>query len=119
MNLGFKLGLGRFCPSFLSGVIGLHEVASALRFGPKFRSYLGLIYNNEAPPVRRVKINGGYGDYFPLYSGVPQGDPCSPILFLFITLKGSPGSSWMIIRGSRELRLTELISGLVSLLMIP
>ena len=46
--------------------------------------WVNLLYNRGAPPKRRIKVNGGKTDQFCLGSGVAQGCPLSPLLFLFI-----------------------------------
>ena len=43
-----------------------------------------MIYSEEAPPKRKLQINGQKGAPFALRSGVAQGCPLSPLLFLFI-----------------------------------
>ena len=42
------------------------------------------MYNTEAPPKRRVYANGYYSDWFEINSGVAQGCPLSPLLFLVV-----------------------------------
>ena len=42
------------------------------------------MYNTEAPPKRRVYANGYYSDWFDIKSGVAQGCPLSPLLFLVV-----------------------------------
>eukprot|EP00975_Prorocentrum_lima_P017803 3755465-Prorocentrum_lima.AAC.1 len=44
-----------------------------------------MLYDSGAPPTRRLHINGLRGPKFSLRSGVAQGCPLSPLLFLFIT----------------------------------
>ena len=43
-----------------------------------------LMYNKDKPPKRRIYANGYYSDWFEIQSGVAQGCPCSPLLFLII-----------------------------------
>ena len=42
------------------------------------------MYNEHAPPVRRVKANGELSDAFEILSGTPQGCPASPLIFLLV-----------------------------------
>ena len=63
----------------------LLESTKSLGFGRYMRDWFGLLYNHDAPPTRQLKINGQKGPRFSLNSGVPQGDPLSPLAFLFIT----------------------------------
>ena len=63
----------------------IHKALQASGLGPHMRQWLNLLYNPELPMFRRTQINGYYSDYFPIHSGVAQGCPLSPILFLFIT----------------------------------
>ena len=48
------------------------------------RKWISTIYNDKAPPLRRIRANGTKSDQFPIRSGVPQGCPASPIIFLLI-----------------------------------
>ena len=67
----------------------LNDAMDSLGFGPNFKTYVGLMYNTEAPPKRRIYANGYYSEWFTINSGVAQGCPLSPILFLVVaeTLK--------------------------------
>ena len=47
-------------------------------------TWVNLIYNRGQPPKRRIKVNGEKTELFELGSGVAQGCPLSPLLFLFI-----------------------------------
>ena len=62
----------------------LHAAAEALGFGPKVRGWFRTMYNDNAPPVRRVRVNGVHSDAFHIRSGVPQGCPVSPLIFLLV-----------------------------------
>ena len=50
-----------------------------------FASFVDLFYSHDHPPTRRISMNGHLGPSFPLNSGVAQGCPLSPLLFLVIT----------------------------------
>ena len=43
-----------------------------------------MMYNVEKPPKRRIYANGFYSDWFDIKSGVAQGCPLSPLLFLLV-----------------------------------
>ena len=62
----------------------LHSATEALHFGPVYRGMMRLLSNPDAPPKRRVKVNGTRGDEFLLQCGVPQGCPFSPLAFLIV-----------------------------------
>eukprot|EP00965_Chrysotila_dentata_P140736 4652743-Pleurochrysis_carterae.AAC.1 len=62
----------------------LENAIKALGFGKKFADMILLTINEAVPPLRRVKMNGSLGVEFPLQSGVAQGDPISPLLFLLV-----------------------------------
>ncbi|MDC0525679.1 reverse transcriptase family protein [bacterium] len=57
----------------------------ALNFGDDFIKYIKLAYSADAPPSRRMYVNGHLSDPFNILSGVAQGCPLSPLLFLIIT----------------------------------
>jgi hypothetical protein len=83
----------------------LRNAARAIGLGPTMCAWIDTLYPDTTPhttdtdsydsqleiipspatPCRRVVCNGHRGDYFALQSGVAQGCPCSPILFLLIT----------------------------------
>ena len=56
----------------------------AVGFGPRFNKWVGLLYNVKKPPQRRIFVNGYYSDKFSIKSGVAQGCPLSPLLFLIV-----------------------------------
>ena len=56
----------------------------SLGFGPEFVGMVSTMYNKEAPPQRRIYMNGYYSDWFSICSGVAQGCPLSPLLFLVV-----------------------------------
>ena len=61
------------------------EAMTRLKIGPTFMRWIELMYNPSTPPRRRVRTNGEYGDWFSILSGVAQGCPLSPLLFIFAT----------------------------------
>ena len=67
----------------------LMGAAEAVGFGPSFLTTLGMMYSTTRPPKRRIYANGFYSDWFEIKSGVAQGCPLSPLLFLLVaeTLK--------------------------------
>ena len=54
-------------------------------FTSGFIDYVKLMYSHDHPPTRQLHVNGYLGPSFPLGSGVAQGCPLSPLLFLLIT----------------------------------
>ena len=63
----------------------LIDALGAIGFNDGFIDYIKLMYSHEHPPTRQVYVNGYLGPSFPLGSGVAQGCPLSPLLFLLIT----------------------------------
>ena len=63
----------------------LHKSMHALGYGPVMCNFIRLLTDVNESPRRRIKANGQKGPWFSLQSGVAQGCPLSPILFLFIT----------------------------------
>ena len=63
----------------------LHEALRAIGFDDNFIRYVKLFYSHDNPPTRKLAMNGHLGRPFPLHSGVAQGCPISPLLFLVIT----------------------------------
>eukprot|EP00966_Prymnesium_polylepis_P142903 3299273-Prymnesium_polylepis.2 len=56
----------------------------ALGFGPKFRKWVGMMYDPNNAPKRRMYVNGYYSEWSTIKSGVAQGCPLSPLLFLVV-----------------------------------
>jgi len=50
----------------------------------EIKRWIGTIYNEKRPPIRQIKMNGRKSQQFKIGSGVAQGCPLSPLLFLFI-----------------------------------
>ena len=63
----------------------LIDAMSDIGFGDGFVKYVKLMYSHDHPPQRQLHVNGYLGPKFPLGSGVAQGCPLSPLLFLLIT----------------------------------
>ena len=59
-----------------------NKALDTLGFGKKFKTWVGMMYSNSNPPRRRMYVNGYYSDWFNINSGVAQGCPLSPLLFL-------------------------------------
>ena len=62
----------------------LQESMKAAGIGEEMRHWVSMLYNQHIPPRRRIKVNGESSPEFELGSGVAQGCPLSPLLFLFI-----------------------------------
>ena len=62
----------------------MHESFEAAGLGPYMRRWLNILYNKYDPPQRTVQTNGIRSEYFDILSGIPQGDPLSPVAFLFV-----------------------------------
>jgi hypothetical protein len=56
----------------------------ALGFGKYFRSWVKMMYDVKNPPERRMYVDGYYSSWFEVKSGVAQGCPLSPLLFLVV-----------------------------------
>ena len=56
----------------------------AFGFGKRFRGWVKMMYDTENAPRRRMYVNGYYSDEFTIRSGVAQGCPLSPLLFLVV-----------------------------------
>ena len=63
----------------------LHDALRRIGFDDNFVNYVSLFYSHDHPPTRQLSMNGTLGPKFPLHSGVAQGCPLSPLLFLVIT----------------------------------
>jgi hypothetical protein len=62
----------------------LNKALDATGFGPNFRSMVKLMYDEDNAPKRRIYANGYLGEWFEIKSGVAQGCPLSPLLFLLV-----------------------------------
>ena len=62
----------------------LMDGMKAVGFGPKFTKYVQMLYNEQKAPKRRIYANGYYSGWFDIKSGVAQGCPLSPLLFLIV-----------------------------------
>ena len=62
----------------------LKKSMRTMGIGENMMKWIEMIYNENTPPNRNLKINGFKGESFKLGSGVAQGCPLSPLLFLFI-----------------------------------
>jgi hypothetical protein len=56
----------------------------AFGFGKRFRGWVKMMYDTNNAPRRRMYVNGYYSDEFSIQSGVAQGCPLSPLLFLVV-----------------------------------
>jgi hypothetical protein len=62
----------------------LNKGLDALGFGENYKKRVAMMYNVQDPPNRRIYANGYYSDSFDINSGVAQGCPLSPLLFLIV-----------------------------------
>ena len=62
----------------------IKKALKAVGFGPEFIRCVSMMYNQDAPPTRRIYANGYYSSAFSIISGVAQGCPLSPLLFLLV-----------------------------------
>ena len=76
----------------------LHKALECLGFNESFRDFVGLAYSADHPPTRQLHVNGYLGPSFPILSGVAQGCPASPLLFIAIT----EAFTRMIMHGATE-----------------
>ena len=56
----------------------------AIGFNGKFMKWIKMMYDEQKAPQRRIYVNGYYSDWFHIKSGVAQGCPVSPLLFLVV-----------------------------------
>ena len=76
-------------------------------FDQNFINYISLFYSHDHPPTRQLSMNGSLGPKFQLHSGVAQGCPISPLLFLVVTealtrlIMNDADISGVIINGKR------------------
>ena len=99
----------------------LYKAARAAGLGDDMLHWIDILYNPGAPMYRRTQVNGNHSNYFPIRSGVAQGCPCSPILFLFVTegltrLIADHESYEGIVVNGTELRLSQFADDTVLLL---
>ena len=62
----------------------LNKALEAIGVGEGFRNMVNLMYDEDHAPRRRILANGYYSDWFEIKSGVAQGCPLSPLLFLLV-----------------------------------
>ena len=62
----------------------LNKALEAIGVGESFRDMVNLMYDENHAPRRRILANGYYSDWFEIKSGVAQGCPLSPLLFLTV-----------------------------------
>ena len=63
----------------------LIKAMKEIGYDDAFIQYVQLVYSHDHPPSRKLYVNGYLGPSFQLGSGVAQGCPISPLLFLLIT----------------------------------
>lgn len=62
----------------------MHQAFKSSGLDLSMRSSMSILYNHDDPPMRTVQANGERCDAFPIRSWIPQGDPLSPVVFLFV-----------------------------------
>ena len=62
----------------------LNDAMQALGYGSAICRWIGMMYDVNNAPTRRVSVNGHLSEEFQIKCGVAQGCPLSPILFLFV-----------------------------------
>jgi len=63
----------------------LRTAIKKLRFTPGFQQWFDVLYNESAPPKRKIYANGYLSREYSVYLGTAQGCPLSPLIFLIIT----------------------------------
>ena len=66
------------------GIYDKSTQRTRFRCDDRFIRFIQLTYSHAHPPQRKIYVNGYLGPSFSLGSGVAQGDPISPLLFLCI-----------------------------------
>ena len=59
----------------------LHFVLEGIGSGPRFKTWMSLIYPSSTSPLRRIILNQGWSSPFPTSRGTAQGCPLSPFLY--------------------------------------
>ena len=86
----------------------LHASLKALGFGQDFRSKIQTLYDLNNPQQRRVVVNGHASSYFNLQSGVAQGCPLSPLLYLCVAegltraINANPKIKGIVVNGNEQ-----------------
>ena len=62
----------------------LHTVLDSLGFGEELKKWMNILYDHNNPQKRTIVANGFKSQSFQLGSGVAQGCPLSPLLFLCV-----------------------------------
>jgi exonuclease III/sulfur relay (sulfurtransferase) DsrC/TusE family protein len=62
----------------------LHKAVTAVGMGETLSNMIKIMYNKSHPPSRHIRANGRTGESFEIFSGVPQGCPASPLIFLIV-----------------------------------
>ena len=62
----------------------INKGLTALGYGKNFRNWVHMMYDTEDAPRRRMYVNGYMSEWFHIKSGVAQGCPLSPLLFLIV-----------------------------------
>ena len=62
----------------------MKKAVARLGFGPDFQKWIQILYDEDNPPVRQIRVNGTEGPEFELKCGTAQGCPLSPLLYLCV-----------------------------------
>ena len=88
----------------------ISKTFEAFNFGPNFRKWFSVLYNN----VQSSVLNGGYTtNYFQISRGVRQGCPLRPSLFLLavdlleLKIRQSPQCKGIHIPGDQEVKISQ------------
>ena len=99
----------------------MRNAVERLGFGDDFVKWIGILYDENSAPTRRLRINGHEGKQFELRCGTAQGCPLSPLLYLCVmeafsrTVKNDPRVKGIRV-GRSEFKLSQFADDTVLLL---
>ena len=62
----------------------INKGMEAIGYGKHFQNWVHMMYDTDDAPKRRMYVNGYMSEWFSIKSGVAQGCPLSPLLFLIV-----------------------------------